>query len=240
MESTKKIKNLTILLPSKNHEAHIVKNLEKLTSFCEKNIEKYEILVVSNGSRLEMINVLDKVNFSYFRQEILEESGKGLAVRHGIQKAMFDNILIYDSDFSYSIDLLIKFYDTNKEPFAPFMYVQRELSKDVLNNTPVLRVIAGILFNFLVRVLLKIESKDTQAGFKFVNKEKFVNVLNFKSNDFSYDLELFLLAKKLKLNTHFITVNTINKSSYSNVGIFSDSLNMFLKLFKFRKLYKKI
>ena len=38
------------------------------------------------------------------------------------------------------------------------------------------------------------------------------------------------IAKKLKLNTHFITVNTINKSSYSNVGIFSDSLNMFLKL----------
>ena len=105
---------------------------------------------------------------------------------------MFDNILIYDSDFSYSIDLLIKFYDTNKEPFAPFMYAQRELSKDVLNNTPVLRVIAGIFFNFLVRVLLKIESKDTQAGFKFVNKEKFVNVINFKSNDFSYDLELFL------------------------------------------------
>ena len=36
MESTKKIKNLTILLPSKNHEAHIVKNLEKLTSFVRK------------------------------------------------------------------------------------------------------------------------------------------------------------------------------------------------------------
>ncbi len=240
MESTKKIKSLTILLPSKNHEAHIVKNVEKLISFCEKNIEKYEILVVSNGSRVEMINSLDKIDSLYFKREILEESGKGLAVRHGIQKAMFDNILIYDSDFSYSIDLLIKFYDANKEPLAPFMYVQRELSKDVLNNTPVFRVIAGILFNFLVRVLLKIKSKDTQAGFKFVNKEKFKNVINFKSNDFSYDLELFLLAKKFKLNSHFITVNTINKSSHSNVGLFSDSLIMFLKLFKLRKLYKKI
>tara|TARA_B100000035_G_scaffold39302_1_gene29635 strand:- start:29135 stop:29857 length:723 start_codon:yes stop_codon:yes gene_type:complete len=240
MEPIKKINNLTILLPSKNHEAHIIKNIDKLISFCEKNVDEYEILVVSNGSSFEMTNIFDKVSYSYFRQEILEESGKGLAVRHGIQKARYDNILIYDSDFSYSIDLLIKFYDTNKEPLAPFMYVQRELSKDVVSNTPILRVIAGILFNFLVRVLLKIQSKDTQAGFKFVNKERFVNVLNFKSNDFSYDLELFLLAKRINLKTHFITVSTINKSSYSNVGLLSDSLSMFLKLFKLRKLYKKI
>ena len=90
----------------------------------------------------DILRAIDKIQ-KKSRQEILEESGKGLAVRHGIQKAMFDNILIYDSDFSYSIDLLIKFYDTNKEPFAPFMYVQRELvglqnvGKDIQNHVSI-------------------------------------------------------------------------------------------------------
>lgn len=232
------IKNVTILLPSKNHEDVIFENFNSLDQFCTKNIENYEILVVSNGSDLKNIKILDvyKGNKNV-NHEVLSSSGKGLAVKHGLEKAKYNNILIYDADFSYKIEMFLNFFDTNDEPIAPFMYLERTLSKEILKNTSLLRVVGGVTFNFLVRKILKIKSKDTQAGFKFVNKKEFKSCLDFHSKDFDYDLELFLLANKSKIKTHSVKVFEITESDYTNVGIISDSIKMFIKLFNLRNNY---
>ena len=232
------IKNVTILLPSKNHEGVIFENFNYLDKFCSKNIENYEILIVSNGSNLENIRVLDVFKgYKNVNHEVLSSSGKGLAVKHGLGQAKYNNILIYDADFSYKIEMFLNFFDNKDEPIAPFMYLERTLSKEILKNTSLLRVVGGVTFNFLVRKILKIKSKDTQAGFKFVNKKEFKSCLDFHSQDFDYDLELFLLANKSKIKTYSVKVFEIIESDHTNVGIISDSIKMFIKLFNLRNNY---
>jgi len=232
------IKNVTILLPSKNHENDIFENFNSLDEFCSKNIENYEILIVSNGSNLKNIKVLDSIKgHENVSHEVLSNSGKGLAVKHGLEQAKYNNILIYDADFSYKIEMFLDFFDNKSEPIAPFMYLERTLSKEILKNTSFLRVVSGVSFNYLVQKILKIKSKDTQAGFKFVNKKDFKNCLDFQSKDFDYDLELFLLANKSKIKTHSVKVFEIIESDHTNVGIISDSIKMFIKLFNLRNNY---
>ena len=232
-------KNITILLPSKNHERMIVDNFQKLGDFCYKHFENFEILIISNGSSQKNLAFLDGLQkFEFINHQILTTSGKGNAVKKGLMISKYPNVLIFDSDFAYDLSLALRFFDEDKKPIAPFMYIERLLSDEVRKNTPKLRLLAGTIFNYLIRKILSIDSKDTQAGFKFVNKNEFLNCTEFISSGFEYDIELFLLAKKIKIKTHSVDTSQLRKTDYSNVNIIPDSIKLFFKLFKLRRIYK--
>ena len=63
------------------------------------------------------------------------------------------------------------------------------------------------IFNYLIRKILSIDSKDTQAGFKFVNKNEFLNCTEFISSGFEYDIELFYLQKNVLKPTQLTPLN---------------------------------
>ena len=73
----------TVLLPTKNHEDIIKKEINKLLIFMDSNFVDYEILVVSNGSEEQKINMLNDEVFSHsnINVKILEKLGKGNAVK---------------------------------------------------------------------------------------------------------------------------------------------------------------
>lgn len=232
-------RNITILLPSKDHEKVILDNFQKLSNFCLKHFENFEILIISNGSSKENIAFLDGFKkFDFVNHQILSTPGKGNAVKNGLIISKYPNILIFDSDFAYDISLALKFFDEDKKPIAPFMYIERLLTNEVRKNTSKIRLFAGSIFNYLIRKILSIDSKDTQAGFKFVNKDEFLNCTEFISSGFEYDIELFLLAKKNNIKTYSVDTSQLSKTDYSNVNIIPDSVRLFLKLFKLRQIYK--
>ena len=230
--------NITFLLPTKNHENSILKNFQKLDEFCKENIEFYEILIISNGSSNNSVQlIIDLKKHKFVRHIILDLPGKGRAVRHGLINSKYDNVVMYDSDFSYNINYVKKFFDVEGKPFSSFIYISRKISKQLIKNTPLLRLAAGRVYNFLIKVILKIDSSDTQAGFKYIDKSNFTNCTDFKSNDFDFDIELFLLAKKAGIKALPINIKDVIINEHSNVGIVNDSLGMFKNLFKIKKLY---
>ena len=119
-----------------------------------------------------------------------------------------------------------------------YIIVRKNPRKNIAKNTPKIRLVAGTIFNYLIRKILSIDSKDTQAGFKFVNKNEFLNCTEFISSGFEYDIELFLLAKKNNIKTYSVDTSQLSKTDYSNVNIIPDSVRLFLKLFKLRQIYK--
>ena len=84
---------------------------------------------------------------------------------------------------------------------------------------------------------MRINISDTQCGFKLIDKSKFKNCKQFFSNDFFYDVELFLLAKKLFINIQEVPVEYIHNEK-SSIKIFSDSFKMFLNLVSIKKKYR--
>ncbi len=231
----------TILLPSKNHEQIINRNINKLIDFMSEHFQDFEILIVSNGSSEENETLLkNKIyNNSKIRVKISKSVGKGSAVRWGLENAKFENIIIYDSDFSYDLKLIHEFF-VNGNPKNPFMYARRVINKKIISKTSTLRLIAGYVFNFIVRKYLKIPSKDTQAGLKLINLNKFFNATQFFSNDYMYDVELFLLSRILKIEPLNVDVYEVSSSNESNINLIDDSIEMFRKLKKIKVHYKNL
>jgi hypothetical protein len=52
-----------------------------------------------------------------------------------------------------------------------------------------------------------------------------------------YDVELFILARKLGITPHPVEVVNINSVENSNIKLINDSLKMFVSIYKLRKLY---
>ena len=236
METNKK--SISIILPTKNHEESVVNNIDGLKNFLSNNFENFEILILSNGSISQNIDLLKKAKIfdDYVKFFLVESVGKGNAVKFGINIAAHDNLVIFDADFSYDYNLILSFFKDNK-PIGPFCYANRNTTKEILKNTKISRLIAGFIFNKLIRFYLKIDSKDTQAGFKFINKKIFNNSNKFISENYMYDVELFLLAKDKKISPISIEVKEINTVSSSNINLFSDSIEMFFSLQKIKKHY---
>tara|TARA_B100000242_G_scaffold265573_1_gene213803 strand:+ start:3105 stop:3824 length:720 start_codon:yes stop_codon:yes gene_type:complete len=230
----------SILLPTKNHEKIIKRNISFLRSFMGEHFQNYEILIISNNSSLENAKILEESFFQdpNIRIKFLDEKGKGSAVRWGLNNSKYKNVILYDSDFSYSFDLFHHFFEKDL-PISPFIYAKRKLNREIILKTPVLRLVAGYIFNLIVRGYLQISAKDTQAGLKFINLEEFKNASKFENNEYLYDVELFLLAKKSNIEPLSIDVLEISNSNNSNINLISDSIKMLKNLREIKYQYLK-
>ena len=230
----------SILLPTKNHEKIIKRNISFLRSFMGEHFQNYEILIISNNSSFENAKILEESFFQdpNIRIKFLDEKGKGSAVRWGLNNSKYKNVILYDSDFSYSLELFHHFFEKDL-PISPFIYAKRKLNREIILKTPVLRLVAGYIFNLIVRGYLQISAKDTQAGLKFINLEEFKNASKFENNEYLYDVELFLLAKKSNIEPLSIDVLEISNSNNSNINLISDSIKMLKNLREIKYQYLK-
>ena len=231
-------KEITLVLPTKNHEGLVLDNLKYIDSYLKNNFTNYEIIVVSNGSSEHNVNLLKQKNNIYINHLIFEQSGKGFAVREGIKKSSYKYILICDADLSVDIKYVKKFFE-NGTPLASFVVGSRKLNDSSVEKTPLIRLLSGGIFTYLTKYYLGINISDTQCGFKLIDKSQFLNCNKYNSNDFFYDVELFLLAKKLFLNVTEVPVKYIHNNK-SSISLFSDSVKMFFKIITIKKTINKI
>ena len=230
-------KELTLVLPTKNHEGLVLDNLKYIDSYLKNNFTNYEIIVVSNGSSEYNVNLLKQNNNIYINHLIFEQSGKGFAVREGIKNASYRYILICDADLSVDIKYVKKFFE-NGTPLANFVVGSRKLNDSSVKKTPLIRLLSGGIFTYLTKYYLGINISDTQCGFKLIDKSQFFNCNKYNSNDFFYDVELFLLAKKSFLSVTEVPVKYIHNNK-SSISLLSDSVQMFFKIITIKKTMNK-
>ena len=207
----------------------------------QNKIKNYEVIVVSNNSSNLSINYLENLKVQLDNKFIhisIQEEGKGIAIKRGIEKSMFKNILFMDADSSVEITEFDKFVD-GYELRSPFVIGNRknELSQNL--NSPVIRRLTGYLFLKINQILLKINIEDSQCGFKAIDKAIFTNSINFFTNGFSFDIELILLAQIENVRILEVPVRYIHNSD-SKVKIFSHSLKMFYEILKIRFNYLEL
>ena len=227
-------KEISIILPTKNHEKKIFDTFEYVHEYLQNHYQKFEILVVSNGSSRQNINLID--DLEDVKHIVTDIPGKGNAVRLGMKASNYEHILICDSDFSVDIKFLDLFYKNNL-PIGIFMTGSRRLKNSKVKASPQTRNLSGFVFNLLIKKILNLDISDTQCGFKLIDKTKFTDCDKFLSNNYIFDVELYLLALIQKIKIFEIPVTYIHNSD-STVNIFTDSLIMFKDIFKLKQIYK--
>lgn len=232
---------LTVIIPTKDDHYRVKENILHLSDFLINNIKQFEILIISNGSSSFSTEYIDKIilEFENVRHIKTDKSGKGLAVKIGINKSKYTNVLYCDADLSVDISEISKFVN-ERSLLSGFVVGNRKNKLSENLQSPLVRRISGFFYLMLIKKLFNLNYEDTQCGFKAINKNIFTNCSNYRTEGFSFDLELFLLARNENITISEVPVVYIHNKN-SKVKIFKDTLLMVkevLKIYKQRSTYE--
>ena len=97
--------DLTVVIPAYNEEQRLGESLQKIVDHLEGRGERFEVLVVDDGSEDRTVAVA--AEYSHRHVELLaqpENRGKGAALKRGVLSSHGDWVLLCDADLSTPIE----------------------------------------------------------------------------------------------------------------------------------------
>ncbi|XP_049825632.1 dolichyl-phosphate beta-glucosyltransferase [Aethina tumida] len=216
--------HLSVIVPAYNEEVRLPPMLDECISFLEERSEhsnfKYEIILVSDGSKDSTVNVADKycekLSTDKFRVLDLETNrGKGGAVRLGMLSARGSLLLFADADGATTFADLKKLEDSLKcllqddyllnptnieNKLAISIGSRAHLEEQSVASRSFFRTVLMYGFHFLVWLFAVRGIKDTQCGFKLLTREAArICFENMHVERWAFDVELLYIAQKLNI-----------------------------------------
>jgi dolichyl-phosphate beta-glucosyltransferase len=227
---------LSIIIPSYNEELRLPATLESIAAFLPNFSGETEILVVDDGSKDRTAAVAESFRDKLPNLRVVsngQNRGKGYSVRHGMQEARGQAVLFTDADLSAPIEEAPKLLDALKT--YDVAIGSRALDRSLISvHESHFREFAGIVFNTIVRVILRLPFVDTQCGFKAFRREKCQIIFEQQRIErFGFDPELLYLARHHGLRTVEIPIRWAH-SPATKVNMLRDSIQMFLDIFTIR------
>ena len=227
---------LSIVIPAFNEELRLPATLERIAAYLKDSRREVEVLVVDDGSKDRTAAVAESFRSKIPTLRVVPNGvnrGKGYSVRHGVQEACGRIVLFTDADLSAPIEEADKLVDAlqNFDVAIGSRAVNRSLI--TVHESP-FREFAGIIFNKIVRVILRLPFVDTQCGFKAFVRERCRIIFEQQTIErFGFDPELLYLARHHGLCAVEIPVRW-GHSPATKVNMLRDSLQMFLDVFVIR------
>lgn len=220
---------ISIVIPAYNEAGRIAPTLARVDEYCSSNFERFEIIVVNDGSSDHTAAVVSDAsnNMSAVRYASYEQNrGKGYAIRFGVAMSKGDLILISDADLSTPIEeveKLLVFHDAGYDITIGSRAVE---GSRIEVKQPFWRIFMGKVFNRLVRFLILEDFNDTQCGFKLFAGSQARGLFPTAMVDrFAYDVEILYLARRAGYKIKEVPIRWMN-SPDSSVNPLKDSFQM--------------
>lgn len=233
------VPELSLVIPAYNEEARLPETLERIAAYLKNSGQEAEVLVVDDGSKDRTAAVA-----ASFRDKIPGlrvvlngvNRGKGYSVRHGVQEARGRIVLFTDADLSAPIEEAGKLIEALNAKNCDVAIGSRAVDRSLITvHQSRFREFSGIIFNKLVRIILRLPFVDTQCGFKAFRRERCGIIFEQQTIErFGFDPELLYLARHHGLRAVEIPVRW-GHSPATKVSMLRDSLQMFLDVFKIRR-----
>ena len=227
---------LSIVIPSFNEELRLPVTLAQVSAYIRASKRETEVIVVDDGSTDRTADVANSFRGEIQRLRVVankKNRGKGYSVRHGMLEARGRVVLFTDADLSAPIDETDKLLAALADHDVAIG--SRALNRSLISvRQSVFRESAGIIFNFIVRAILRLPFVDTQCGFKAFRRERCrVIFQQQRIEGFGFDPELLYLARHHGLSAVEIPVRWAH-SPATKVSMWRDSIQMFLDVFIIR------
>lgn len=198
-----------------------------------------EIIVVDDGSRDDTSGVARRFATTGIPIRVIhysENAGKGYAIRRGVLAAEAPLILLTDADLSTPIEELEKL----RGALAGHDIVigSRAIDESLVKKPQAWhRQQMGRIFNRLVRRITRIPFRDTQCGFKLLERDAARRIFQMAIIDrFAFDVEMIVLASKFGLRIAEVPVLWFN-SPDSRVHMIRDSTRMLKDVIRVRRVH---
>ena len=227
----------SIVIPAYNEEERLGPTLDRVLAFARGNGWKAEIIVVNDGSRDRTAEIVRSYERNTGIVRLLENPGnrgKGYSVRHGVLNATGEFILFTDADMSSPIEeapKLLQALAGGADIAIGSRWARSELQT---RRQSLARQFLGRVFNLLLRLLLRLDFKDTQCGFKAFRREAARAVFPLQRVEgWGFDPEILFLARKLKFNVKEVPV-AWGHSGGTRINPVVDGSRMFTEMLRVR------
>lgn len=227
----------SIVFPAFNESERIKNSLDQVLKHIAVERWDAEVIVVNDGSRDDTAAIVRRYAAQHSQVSLIENPGnrgKGYSVRNGVLHASGDYILFADSDLSSPIHEATKLFSALRDG-ADVAIGSRWLNPALMTERqPILRQVAGRVFNVLNRVILGLHFKDTQCGMKAFTRESAHRVFpRQRIERWGFDPEILFIARKLGYKTVEIPVEWAHDDR-SKINPLLDGIKMFGEMLQIR------
>lgn len=218
-EQNKKLRELSLFFPFWNEEKNIEQVVLKARDVAEKVAQKWEIIMVDDGSKddtLKLAKELAKKNKNFKIISHSPNRGYGAALKEGFANARYKYIVFTDGDNQYDISEVVRFIPHIDEYDFVIGYRKKRMDtfqRHVLMN--LLKIWDYIFFGFYF--------KDIDCGFKMLNKSSLEKIMPLRSEGAMITTEILAKAQAKKLKIKQVEIShfprTYGESSGGNVSV---------------------
>jgi glycosyltransferase involved in cell wall biosynthesis len=190
---------LTVVVPVFNQESSIAANVATIRESVAAGLDaEFELIVVSDGSidgtaERVLESAADNVRVIEYDRNL----GKGYAIKVGALEARGRYVAYIDADLDLDPSWLPRFVARAEESDLDFAIGSKRHPESQVDY-PRRRVFYSWLYQQLVRVLFRLDVRDTQVGLKVFKREVAEQVLPLLLvKRFAFDLEMLAVARAM-------------------------------------------
>jgi len=189
------IDELSVFFPCYNEEKNIKNTIDKTIPILKKIAEKWEIILINDGSKDNTAKVLEEIKKEYPNQiKIITHNpnrGYGAAFKSGVYNAQYKWIAFTDADGQFDFSEVTKLIEKQQKTKADIIigyYLSRQVSKTAIITSKIWELIVFILFGLRVT--------DIDCGFKLINKKVIDTIPKLEAERGAFISSEFLIKSK--------------------------------------------
>jgi glycosyltransferase involved in cell wall biosynthesis len=189
---------LSVIVPAYREGRRIYDNLRRLVGELDKLGVTYEVVVVSDGNTDSTVQQAKRLGSPHVRVfHYPMNVGKGFALSFGVHQSIGNLVTFIDADMELD--------PANIRGFIELMHAsgcdavigskRHPLSRV---DYPAFRRFQSAVYQLLVRLLFRLNVRDTQTGLKLFRRQVLTEALPLLAvKKFAFDLELLVVARQL-------------------------------------------
>jgi len=233
---------ISLCVPMYNESSIIADTARELHEYMTEHFgDDFEIIFADDGSRDGSAEIVRSLDLSGVRVVGYEKNqGKGCAVRCGVLASKGDIVLFTDADLAYGTDIIEQASDILEKGEYDVLVASRTKHSDGYEGYTPIRKLASRIYIKIINLFGGIKISDAQCGFKGFDGAIARNIFSYcKTNNFAFDLEVILIAQKMKLNIFELPAKIINHRE-SKVNVVKDAIRMLKEISRIKKNVRKI
>ncbi len=190
-KSNYQLPSLSVFFPAYNEEKNLQILIEEASSFIPTIAQKFELIIVNDGSTDNSLAIATKLQKKYPSLKIVnheKNKGYGAALRSGIKAAQYEWTFFTDADLQFNIKQL--------QHFLPFVSKHDIIIGFRKNRAEgLIRSFNARLFKLYIDILFRLHVKDIDCAFKLM-KTSLVQSIPLESSGAFTTSELLYKLKK--------------------------------------------
>lgn len=198
-----KVPELSVFFPFWNEEKNLEAVVKNAIPIAEKLAEKWEIIMIDDGSSDRTLDVANKLASKNPRLRVVahkKNRGYGAALKTGLSAARYKLIVFNDGDGQFDFSQVDHFLEKIKSADIVIGFRKKRLDnpfRHMLMN--LLKIWDFVFFGFTF--------KDIDCGFKLFKKEAVDKIFPLKSEGAMITTEILAKARKAHLKISQVEVN---------------------------------